>query len=107
MKKVTSEPLDKLYLELNVGNLDIDGLIRALCVYGNGEVWMDLTSWESLKWVLTTTVYDSNLEYKVGNVETFFVLRLDECKTLIKCRIEKVETSGKVIADCTVKIKIR
>ena len=107
MKKVTSEHLDKLYLELNVGNLDIDGLIRALCVYGNGEVWMDLTSWESLKWVLTTTVYDSNMEYKVGNVETFFVLRLDECKTLIKCRIEKVETSGKVIADCTVKIKIR
>ena len=107
MKKLTSEHLDKLYLELNVGNLDIDGLIRALCVYGNGEVWMDLTLWESLKWVLTTTVYDSNMEYKVGNVETFFVLRLDKCKTLIKCCIEKVETSGKVIGDYTLKIKIR
>lgn len=75
MKKLTSEQLDKFYLELNVGNLDIAGLIRALCVY--------------------------------GNVETFFVLRLDEYKTLIKCCIEKVETSGKVIEDYTLKIKIR
>jgi len=107
MKKLTSEQLDKLYLELNVGNLDIAGLIRALCVYGNGEVWMDLTLWESLKWVLTTTVYESNIGYKAGNVETFFVLRLDEYKTLIKCCIEKVETSGKVIGDYTLKIKIR
>lgn len=104
---MTSEQLDKLYLELNVGNFDIAGLIKALHFYGNGEVWMGLPLWESLKWVLTTTVYESNIGYKAGNIETFFVLRLDEYKTLIKCCIEKVETSGKVIGDYTLKIKIR
>lgn len=107
MKKLTSEQLDKFYIELNVRNLDIAGLIRALHVYGDGEVLMDLTLWESLKWVLTTTVYDSNVEYKAGIVETFFVLRLNEYKTLINCCVEKVETSGKVIGDYALKIKIR
>lgn len=107
MKKLTEEQLNKFYIDLNVGNVDIAGLVEALSCYGNGSICIDFTLWESLKWVLTTTVYDSNIEYKVGTLETFFVLRLDEYKTLINCCVEKVETSGDIVGVYTLKIKIR
>lgn len=106
MKKVSEEQLDKFYVDLSVGNYTIFEFIKALSEYCNDGIIMELSLWNSLKGVVGSLVYDSNYNYKAGELEYFLVWRCKESKSVITCNMDLVNTSGIVLDTCKLKIKV-
>ena len=106
MKRVAEEQLDKFYVDLSVGNYTRFEFIKALSEYCSDGIIMELSLWNSLKGVVGSFVYDSNYNYKEGELEYFLVWRCKESKSVITCNIDIVNTSGIVLDTCKLKIKV-
>ena len=103
---MNEEQLDKFYVDLRVGNYTIFELIKALSEYSNDGIILKLSFWDTLNWVVGSHVYDSNCNYKAGEVEYFLVWKRKENKSVITCNMDKVTTSGMVLDTCKLKIKV-
>lgn len=103
---MNEEQLDKFYVDLSVGNYTIFEFIKALSEYCNDGIIMELSLWESLKGVVGSLVYDSNYNYKAGELEYFLVWKCKENKSVITCNMDKVITSGIVLDTCKLKVKV-